>query len=686
MSFPGQQLDNLAKLVRGGSVVFFVGSGFSLDSEHTSARRLVGRVLARAVAAGAVLRDHDACSTILESLVTTFGLAGTPDEPARFVSVDNIDLLAPRYYEFNDWAIDALRRVAIALAGDGAPSAAKRKRLIAGISALENDLLGFLRDRAPLQPIEPKLLANLVPRRLAGKLLFLETVGFADEAIMAGRPQEPDLRELAASYGDGIRPRHRVIARLAAEGLAPLIVTTNFDLLLEGAMRLEGLDMMRPDRPGKRPGPDDLRPARYQQFTRIADSNDYFDRAAGYQSALLVKIHGCADTYRDRRDQPDQLRNYLDAVVFTYREIQNWRQDAWSRDMLRTLARTHTLAFCGYSGADQVIHDTLRTVYEEMAGRRDADAPKHTGSRAFFFGNAGRTEFHAMEILRAAQAAAGQDTQGIDQPNLIGVTFEPAGFPRYDDVLLWLYHLVARGQQQEALWTALGEVADDLLGHQADPDFHTAPVQDAFEELVTAEQAQWKAWEAGDAAGTRAALNRIVAWTDVFHAALRRERAVADARLSVRGKPLRLDETSRTRHYVPAADHPAWSAWAVVVELALRKLVAAARGVGSGWAAETRLVRVPPGSHALVEYVCDERSPAVRAVLVETPDPYRSPPRRRLHGSYADLRHWPVDRLLDDESGIDLLDWAGAPPATLPDRSAEAARLLGVRVPVGEPA
>ena len=41
--------------------------------------------------------------------------------------------------------------------------------------------------------------------------------------------------EAAASYGHRLRPRHHVIARFAREGFCGTTLTTNYDLLLEGA-------------------------------------------------------------------------------------------------------------------------------------------------------------------------------------------------------------------------------------------------------------------------------------------------------------------------------------------------------------------------------------------------------------------------------------------------------------------
>src|SRR6185436_1246237 len=138
-----------------------------------------------------------------------------------------------------------------------------------------------------------------------------------------------------------------------------------------------------------------------------------------HESALIHKIHGCVETYRMARNGGDveQVRKILPSIVFTFREIQNWREDSWSRDHLATLMRTRTIVFAGYSGADQVIHDTFRTVYEDIArhlaseaiahraGNGAQKAPPHPSgakARAFFADLDSAGSFHGIEILRSA--------------------------------------------------------------------------------------------------------------------------------------------------------------------------------------------------------------------------------------------------------------------------------------------
>ena len=120
------------------------------------------------------------------------------------------------------------------------------------------------------------------------------------------------------------------------------------------------------------------------RFSRIAGAGQFFASGEGQRTALLLKIHGLVDVYRrarqtrldeltsdpavfDDRQRYDAWADYLPAIVFTYREIQTWRADAWSRDLIRTMLRTHTLALCGYSGADPIMHATFREVDEERA-------------------------------------------------------------------------------------------------------------------------------------------------------------------------------------------------------------------------------------------------------------------------------------------------------------------------------
>jgi hypothetical protein len=150
------------------------------------------------------------------------------------------------------------------------------------------------------------------------------------------------------------------------------MLTTNFDLLLESAYRLAGFaptpaeddsGARTPPAAGAQAARDDaeLAPTTYSRVARVARATDFFGRGDDHRAALLVKLHGCAGAYRTHRESRS-WQDCLRAIVFTYREIQNWREDSWSRDLLRTLLRTRTIVFCGYSVIDPVLHDTIRTV------------------------------------------------------------------------------------------------------------------------------------------------------------------------------------------------------------------------------------------------------------------------------------------------------------------------------------
>ena len=191
---------------------------------------------------------------------------------------------------------------------------------------------------------------------------------------------------------------------------------------------------------------------------------------------MLLKIHGCVYRYRYESRTTAGWRNVLPTMVFTFREIQNWREDSWSRDFLRTLMRTRTIAFAGYSTADPVIHDTFRSVYEEMARyrarrfrqerlQREQDQPAESSGAAFYYGAATKREFHALEVLRASSLAVGATRAELtSHPNMIGFHFESGPeFPKLDEAMLWTYHLAYRQLQRQALENELRRVYNQLF-------------------------------------------------------------------------------------------------------------------------------------------------------------------------------------------------------------------------------
>jgi hypothetical protein len=675
---PLERTGRLARRVINGVVVLLVGAGFSRDSEGNSAERLVGRLLAGLLSMGTVLvaeagDQPSQAKELLDGLVQVFGLqAASPPrdvlhKPAQWMTETNIKLLAREYYNFNEWSVSAFG----VLSGElidlrGACPEARRDDVARRIEQLGSFFLTLVNDSVPLDPLDWRALKGFDNDDAArGKAVFLDTMGFANEQIMGGTPLEVDLRRLETSYLGRLRPRHHALARLAREGLAPTLVTTNYDLLLEGAYRLAGFL----DRESASAAAEDLPRTGMPRFSRIAGADDFFAHGQGYRTALLLKIHGCAGAYRAaRREQlsptpisagahapPARSGNvwasYLPALVFTYREIQTWRADAWSRDLIRTLLRTNTLALCGYSGADPVVHSTFRDVYEEMGRSRVARGAgsihgESENAPVFFFGIADRREFHSFEILRAATAAGGfRARKLVEHPNHIEFKLG-ASFPTVDDHFRWLTHRVLRDRQQEALAARLRGLAPRLLGHPC-PEVDFVAMCDAFTNLCEAEcQTIARASDASvdfRDSDRRRIFDSIVGWSWHFVPGLLRELALAELAQSRQGPGRTVGAKRASPWYFPVSERPEWAAWGAVVELALRNMVAARRdkpaesaGVDFEWLSFS----AEESPYAALSFTCDEGQYQPRALCIRLQGFRRPDSAPALRGAFRRVTYW----------------------------------------------
>ena len=642
------QLDRLAKRIVAGDVVFFVGAGFSIDSEGNSAGVLVARLVARfeaiADTVAAAVPPPSAtlirlCGELKVGLRKTFTLLvrpkKAPDGDIWHDPETNITRLADNYYQINDWMCSAFDCLLVHWTElDG---------LNPAIHRLENQYLAKFHGvdkvghKLPLTLVDFPRFGKLLEESqaagaegpVAGKALFLDTMGFEDRTVMAGNFLAAS-EYVSGAYLGRLRPRHYALAWMAHERWLPVLVTTNYDLLLEGAFRLAGMQPLMADEYLKNPL-DPAAPAasdlclsrRIQNFTPIADATEFFAYGDGHEAAMLLKIHGCVYRYRYESRTNAGWRDVLPSMVFTFREIQNWREDSWARDFLQTLMRTRTVAFAGYSTADPVIHDTFRSVYEEMARYRarrhrlkaeeapQGDPPVPESGNAFYYGAASKREFHALEMLRASSVAVGASRLPLtSHPNLIPFHFEPGSdFPTLDEVMQWTYHAAYRKLQTEALTAELRRVFYQLFAKPC-PDTDWLAIIASFAQLVEDEgrradrheQAVRDAQAAIDPkapdadpdktrrladaiAARRGELQRTVGWTAHFHRNLMRELTAADVLVREPARGSRVHAAMRWPWYAALSDHPEWGAWAVVVELALRSRSASwvgAPGRGTG--------------------------------------------------------------------------------------------------------
>jgi hypothetical protein len=679
----------LAQKVLEGDVVFFIGAGFSVDSEGNTGQRQIKRLLIRLLAFirtldGAAGTAEPVAESILPHLRESFGLKGSAfgggpaPGPLRFLKSD-LRRLTDRYFETNDWFCDAFGRL---LAVGRERWHGRIPELCATLAGLEEAirLSGTVKedepgvdpddnplpardqrpplDAVPLGPIDPELFAAW-PRggdptgRMAGKALFLDTMGFRDSAVMAGNPSEPDLEAVAASYVGRLLPRHHVIARLAREGLCTTTITTNFDLLLEGAYRLAGFS--------EGPPSEFLPHTTFSQYARVASAAAFFTEGKPHRTSVLVKMHGCAERYRRLRETGKRgaWGPYLRAMVFTYREIQNWREDSWAADFLRTLLRTRTVVFCGYSLQDPVVHDTFRTVYEEMAHLRREGGPVDVpitaspASRdesvakdapAFFFGRG--AEFHGLAVLQAASKAIGAvPAEFGEHPNHIPFFYaQEAGFPHLDELFRWLFHLFFRLRQRESLHSDLRRVSTLLLGAQQ-RDAVLAQARQRFQEVFDRELQMAEGWGRGGPGtdgGARFELDRTCAWTESFHLGLLREFAASEVLHRRQGPGTELALLRRFPWYYPAMQDSGLTAWGAVVELALRRLLS---GGSAGRSSETapRLVEPARCQQPTVLYQPRSGGTAPWALTIHLAGFQRLDRTARIQGHAVRRTFWRLD-------------------------------------------
>jgi hypothetical protein len=644
-----KSVERLVKRIVAGEAVFFVGAGFSLDSEPNTSGRLIRRLVARFAAITETLAARTNASSSAQKLRdgfwVTFGLGEKPlsSEEEEMVTDKTIDQLRQVYYNINDWMCSAFTALVQEL--EKAEPAE-----LQNIRQREQELLAP-HDSVPLDDFKPEDLVLLGIN--SGKALFLETMGFAKTEVFGGDPRAKHAQAAISSYGSGLRDRYFTIARLAREGLAPLILTTNFDLLLEGACRAAGFEVgdvleTDPEKPA----------AAYDRLIVIGRPTEFFERGTGYRAALLLKIHGCTWRFREERASTERLTQYLPSMVFTYREIQNWRKDSWSRDLITTLLRTRSIVLCGYSGADPVIHDTFRTVYEEILANRSVGGSAISAGKepsedqdtlAFFTGTAGSGEFAGLELLRAGSRAAGvQQPPLFDHSNYLPFwrlvkDAKPQPFPTMDELFVWIYHRTLRQLQLKAIRSDLARIGSTLLKRRVAPADVEA-IREALNRRCIAENEIAAQWDESER--SRREFLAITAWTNRFHVALLREFALMEAVARNQRSGRRVQEFRSPTLYFPLFDRPGWGAWGAVVELALRRMAGSEEGrkVGVG-ESEFPLALVKANRDAFTKTALVLRGPGAQKIS-----------RTSVHGLFRRVHEW------------DLGTWTGTevPPAGTP--------------------
>ena len=177
---------------------------------------------------------------------------------------------------------------------------------------------------------------------------LLEALGFEDAVRWPGAQDAFRLYDKSPWHPCA----YRVLARMAKEGFLTEGVTFNYDCHYEGALLKEGFFP-------------NTRTVRHNQWPEVftvvanAETHSSVTRRGDF---VLNKVHGCVEAWRDAADRGKAS----DAVIIRWRQLLDWREDRWSRDLFRDRARSNVLVLLGFSGLDAVIQSTLQGVMREF--------------------------------------------------------------------------------------------------------------------------------------------------------------------------------------------------------------------------------------------------------------------------------------------------------------------------------
>ena len=240
------------------------------------------------------------------------------------------------------------------------------------------------------------------------------------------------------------RPAHRYLAYLVREGLLSEIITTNYDGCIERAFRA-GFGS-RPDVCNRRRSEQALKTIHnlegYREHAGLRQTED------GEPVLRLYKINGCADAYAAGKQAPE-------AIILTERQLQQFGERRWARDMLADRARRSALLFCGFSSEEPQVRHTALTIIDEF--RNNGSDPKRAPHDVAELPNAPLIVVHQAisftqaQILMAFHQAHGDATEAGAGAHGINERLSASTLSR-DDAKAW--DDLPKDQQGETCLTA----------------------------------------------------------------------------------------------------------------------------------------------------------------------------------------------------------------------------------------
>lgn len=162
---------------------------------------------------------------------------------------------------------------------------------------------------------------------------------------------------------------HRYIAYLARESVIEEAITTNYDTSLERAYD----ESLNEGHGGNRKFAHSVSSLqRYREVAGIRQENDQPPPLKVYH------INGCAlDLQGVREAKAHKRKEICSTILLTERQLQDWRDRQWGRDLLRDRLRCKNIVFSGFGSPEPQVRHTVLQVLEEFELNSAKDQSKH---------------------------------------------------------------------------------------------------------------------------------------------------------------------------------------------------------------------------------------------------------------------------------------------------------------------
>jgi len=216
---------------------------------------------------------------------------------------------------------------------------------------------------------------------------------------------------------------HRYISFLAREELIDEIITTNYDCCFEKAYRqtfqgeAEGVALVITDLD------------KYRKFSGKFYTN------SGNRCLKIYKINGCAYELEHNSSYKPE------SILLMERQLQNWRDRKWARDLFNDCLRSRTLVFSGFGSDEPQVRHTALQIAEEFENTEN-NKVDNDGTSCWDFPNApyiatyiDTLSFNQIQILYA-YAKAHKSCLNYDDIHsnvFTGVDAEFLGPNKHDD-------------------------------------------------------------------------------------------------------------------------------------------------------------------------------------------------------------------------------------------------------------